>query len=102
MLIVGYFLRASGMLLSSIITFFIFLLIGRVVISWLNADPSNPIVRFIVEATEPLLAPIRRRVPPLGMLDLSVFVLMLGLYFVQNFLVALMIHEGTLMVASAG
>ena len=48
-------------------------IIARALISWVSPDPRNPIVRFLVLATEPLLRPLRRLVPPerLGGLDLS-------------------------------
>ena len=43
----------------------------RVIISWTGVDPSNPLVVFVHEITEPILAPIRQFMPRLGMLDLS-------------------------------
>jgi YggT family protein len=62
---------------------------ARAVISWVSADPYNPIVRFLVVVTEPVLRPIRRLLPPhrTGGLDLSPLVLMLLLQFVKNGLI---------------
>jgi YggT family protein len=48
-----------------------FILLARVLISWFQVDPYNPLVQLLYRLTEPLLAPIRRILPPAGMLDLS-------------------------------
>jgi YggT family protein len=55
------------------------LVIGRVLLSWINPTFSGPVGRFLYETTEPLLAPIRRFLPQTGMLDLSPLVLVLAL-----------------------
>ena len=56
------------------------ILIARVLMSWIpNLDYSNPIARFLVQATEPILAPIRNALPPLGGIDLSPLVVFLGI-----------------------
>ena len=56
------------------------LVLGRVLLSWVNPRFEGPIARFLYETTEPLLAPIRRVLPQMGMIDLSplVLVLLLG------------------------
>ena len=53
---------------------------ARVLISWFNPRFEGPVARFLYETTEPLLSPIRRFLPPMGMIDLSplVLVLLLG------------------------
>ncbi|MBI3953197.1 MAG: YggT family protein [Chloroflexi bacterium] len=48
-----------------------FVVLARALISWFPLGPSNPIVVFLVGATEPLLAPLRRILPRFGMFDLS-------------------------------
>jgi YggT family protein len=55
------------------------LVIGRVLLSWINPRFEGPVARFLYETTEPLLAPIRRVLPQTGMIDLSPLVLMLVL-----------------------
>jgi len=56
------------------------LLIARVLMSWIpNLDHNNPIARFLYQATEPVLAPIRSALPPLGGIDLSPLVVFLGI-----------------------
>lgn len=56
------------------------ILLARVLMSWLpNLDPNNPIVRFLNQVTEPVLAPIRSALPPMGGIDLSPLVVFLGI-----------------------
>lgn len=54
-----------------------FLLIARVVLSWTNPRGGGGLVAFIYQATEPMLAPIRRVLPPTGAMDWSPLILML-------------------------
>jgi len=54
-----------------------FLLIVRVVLSWTNPRGGGGIVAFIYQATEPILAPIRRLIPPTGGLDWSPLIALL-------------------------
>ena len=75
-------------LLDIVITIYIWVVIIRVVVSWINVDRNNPYVQFLVRITEPVLYKIRRYLPDFGGLDLSPMVLVLGLYFVQSFVVA--------------
>lgn len=56
------------------------ILLARVLMSWIpNLDPNNPIARILYQATEPILAPIRSALPPLGGVDLSPLVVFLGI-----------------------
>jgi YggT family protein len=58
------------------------MVVGRVLLSWVNPTFSGPVARFLFETTEPLLAPIRRFMPSTGTVDFSPLVLMLLLGFV--------------------
>ncbi|HHB75598.1 MAG TPA: YggT family protein [Desulfobulbus sp.] len=87
MFMLSNFLLAIAKLLNFVLSAYIWIVIGRAVISWVSADPYNPIVRFLVQATEPLLARIRRVLPIMGGLDLSPMVLILAVIFLQSFLV---------------
>jgi YggT family protein len=62
---------------------------ARAVISWVNPDPYNPIVRFLHLVTEPALRPFRRLLPPhkVGGLDLSPLFVLVLLQFVKNGLI---------------
>ena len=56
------------------------ILLARVLMTWIpNLDHNNPIARFLYQATEPVLAPIRNALPPLGGIDLSPLVVFLGI-----------------------
>jgi len=87
MFMLSNFLLAIAKLLNFALSAYIWIVIGRAVISWVNADPYNPIVRFLVQVTEPLLVRIRRVLPIMGGLDLSPMVLILAIVFLQSFLV---------------
>jgi YggT family protein len=64
------------------------IIIARAVLSWVNPDPYNPIVRFLYRVTEPVLRPIRNRLPTFQMgLDLSPLVVLLAIYLVRDFIV---------------
>jgi YggT family protein len=54
-----------------------FAIIIRALMSWFNPSPDNPIVRFVIEITEPVLAPLRRIVPRIGMIDITPIVAIL-------------------------
>jgi YggT family protein len=88
MFVMGNFLGAVARLLDLILWAYMWLIIIRALLSWVNPDPWNPIVQFLNRVTEPILAPIRRRVPSWRMgIDLSPLVAILAIYFVQWFLV---------------
>ena len=59
------------------------LILARILLSWIQIDPYNPIVRFIFNVTEPILAPIRRALPSTGMMDLSPLVAIIGAMILQ-------------------
>lgn len=88
MFVIGNFLGALATLVDFALSAYMWVIIGRAIISWVNADPHNPIVRFLYEITEPVLSRIRRVVPVFGGgLDLSPMLLILALIFLRSFLV---------------
>ena len=75
--------------MALIATFFIYalyaliiLILVRVVFSWVSPYPNNAVYRFVFQVTEPILGPVRRRLPPVSGLDLSPLVVTLVAYFV--------------------
>jgi len=85
MFIAGNFLDALVWVLDLALTFYLWIVIIRALLSWVNPDPWNPIVQFLQRATEPVLAPIRRRLPTWRWgIDLSPLVVILAIYFVQR------------------
>jgi YggT family protein len=62
-----------------------YIIIASALISWVSPDPRNPIVQFLRQITEPVLAPVRRLLPPwkTGGLDLSPIIVLLAIQFVE-------------------
>ena len=60
----------------------IILILVRVVFSWVSPYPNNRVYRFVYQLTEPILGPVRRRLPPISGMDLSPLVVTLVAYFV--------------------
>jgi YggT family protein len=88
MYILGNFLFAVAKIINFALSAYIWIIIGRAIISWVNPDPHNPIVRFLYEVTEPVLARIRRFIPAFaGGIDFSPMILILAIIFLQSFLV---------------
>jgi len=87
MYILGYFLQALASLVHLVLMAAIIVVIARAVLSWVSPDPYNPVVRIINQMSEPLLFPIRRRVPYISGIDFSPMIVLLALMFFDNFLV---------------
>ncbi|MCG8635855.1 MAG: YggT family protein [Desulfobacterales bacterium] len=88
MLIVANFLQAVAVVLDYALTLYMWIIIAGAVLSWVSPDPYNPIVRFIHQATEPVLYQIRKRLPvSFGGLDISPIIVILAIIFLQTFVV---------------
>jgi len=74
------------MFLWRLLDIYWWILIIRVIMSWVNANPYNPIVRIVYALTEPVLAPIRRILPPLGGLDFSPMVVLIAIMLLRSIL----------------
>ncbi len=88
MFVVANLLNAVAYILKIVLDIYMWVIIARAILSWVNPDPYNPIVRFLYRATEPVLYRVRRVLPDMGGLDLSPLVVLLAIFFLQNFLVA--------------
>ena len=88
MFMLSNFLFALAKLVDFALSAYMWIIIGRAILSWVNPDPYNPIVRFLHEVTEPVLARIRRIVPAFaGGIDFSPMIVILAIIFLQSFLV---------------
>lgn len=88
MFVAGNLVLALANLLHLVLQAYFWIIIARAVLSWVNPDPFNPIVRFLYRVTEPVLRPIRHRLPTFSMgIDLSPMVVILAIYFLDTFLV---------------
>ena len=89
MFILANLVIAIASVLSFILWLYLWLVIARAILSWVNPDPHNPIVRFLYNATEPLLRRVRGILPFMaGGIDLSPLLVIAGIYFLDLFLVA--------------
>jgi YggT family protein len=73
-------------LISAVIQLFIFLIIARAIGSFFVRDWSSGLPRFLYDVTEPVLAPVRRILPPLGGLDFSPLVVIIVLQLVNGYI----------------
>lgn len=88
MFIFGNFLAALASILNMLLSVYWWIIVARAVISWVNPDPYNPIVRFLHSATEPLLYRVRRLIPlNFGGVDFSPILVFVVIIFLQRFLV---------------
>ena len=88
MFLAGNLILAVASLLHLVLQAYFWIIIARAVLSWVNPDPFNPIVRFLYRITEPVLRPIRHRLPTLQMgIELSPMVVILAIYFLDSFVV---------------
>jgi len=89
MFVLGNLLVALAKVIDYVLTIYMWIIIARAVISWVNPDPYNPIVRFLYSITDPVLLAIRRRLPlSFGGIDFSPILVILAIIFLQRFLVA--------------
>lgn len=72
-------LEALVQLLDWLVTIVVVAIIGRAILSWFVRDPSHPVMRLLIDVTEPILGPIRRALPQSWMIDLSPLVAILAL-----------------------
>ena len=81
-------LLTIAMIVHWVLQIYIFIIVARAVISWVQPNPYNPIVQFLYKVTEPVLRPIRRVLPLRGMaIDISPLVAILILWALQYFIV---------------
>ena len=88
MFVVSNFLIAMATILDYGLTIYLYIIIARAILSWVNPDPYNPIVRFLNAVTEPVLFRLRRRLPLFfGGMDFSPIIVILAVVFIQAFVV---------------
>ncbi len=83
MFVVGNVLLGVATVLDYALWFYMWIIIARALISWVNPDPWNPIVQFLERATEPVLSPIRRWLGWRMGIDLSPLVAIVAITFMQ-------------------
>ncbi|MBF0479522.1 MAG: YggT family protein [Candidatus Omnitrophica bacterium] len=93
MFILGNFVMALARVTDVLLTIAYWLILIRALISWVSPDPFNPIVQFFYQSTEPILAPLRKILPPMG-IDLSPIIAFVIIIFTKEFLVQTLIEFG--------
>lgn len=87
MFVLGNLVASLADLLNTVFSLYSWVIIARVLISWVSPDPFNPIVQFLQRVSDPYLNLFRRFIPPLGSVDISPILALLALQFAQKFLV---------------
>jgi YggT family protein len=86
--VLSNFLQAVAKVLDWVLRAYMLVVIGSVIISWVDADPLNPIVRLLRQATEPVFDPLRPLIPTADLgIDFSPLIVLLAVYFARAFLV---------------
>jgi len=83
MFLAGNVLQGLATVTDYVLWLYMWVIIARALISWVNPDPSNPIVQFLERATEPVLSPIRRRLGWRLGVDVSPIIAILVIIFLQ-------------------
>ena len=93
MFVLGNFIIAVAKIIHIVLTIYMWIIIARAIISWVNPDPYNQIVQFLYRVTEPVLAQVRRWLPFGRMgIDVSPIIVILAIYFLDEFLIKSMIE----------
>lgn len=88
MFIVGNFIFALAKVLDITLSIYMWVVIIRALISWVNPDPYNPIVQFLYRLTDPVLVSVRRWLPTRSlMIDISPIIVILAIIFLRTFIV---------------
>jgi YggT family protein len=83
-------ISAVFQVLQAVLSIYFWIVIGRAVISWVNPDPYNPIVRFLHNATDPVFDRIRRVLPlQFGGMDFTPILVLVAIGVLQNVLARL-------------
>ena len=93
MFVLSNFIVALAKIIDIVLTLYMWIVIFRAIISWVNPDPYNQIVIFLYRVTEPVLRPILRKLPMSNAgIDFSPVVILLVIIFLKYFFVETMIQ----------
>ena len=88
MFILSNFLSATAQILKIVLELYMWIMIIRALLTWVNPDPYNPIIQFLNSITEPVLNRVRQLIPMSGVgIDFSPMIVILIIIFLQSFLV---------------
>ncbi|MFH1411122.1 MAG: YggT family protein [Candidatus Omnitrophota bacterium] len=92
MFILGEMIKSFALLISLIFNIVYFLLVIRIILSWVGADPYSEMVSIVYRVTDPILAPLKRLPLQAGMMDFSPIVAFLLISVAKNFIVNVLYH----------
>lgn len=91
----GALISVLGFILYGLLSIYSLLILVRIIFSWGMVSYQNRVMRFLVNATEPLLGPLRRMIPPLGWIDISPIVAFLILWLFQQAVAGTLLRGAT-------
>ena len=95
MFALGNIILGIARVLGVVLNIYMWVVIIRALLSWVNPDPYNPIVQFLTRITEPVLRPIRKLVPAYRLgIDLSPLIVILIIYFLEIAVVDTLVRIG--------
>ncbi len=92
--VLGNFVLALSEVIHLLLNAYMWIVIIRAIVSWVNPDPYNPIVSFLYRVTEPVLRYVRRFLPPLGGIDFSPIIVLVAIVFIDRFFVPTLVDIG--------
>ncbi len=87
--VIGALVQVVDLLLS----LYVWIIIARAIISWVNPSPYHPVVRFLYRVTEPVLRPVRRIIPPIYGIDFSPVIVIFVIYLIKNILYRMFVYS---------
>ena len=97
MFVFGNLFHAVAYILDTLLSIYMWIIIISALLSWVNPDPYNPIVRFLHSVTDPVLRPIRRKLGFSMGIDISPMIVILVIMFIRYFIVASIFDMGARM-----
>lgn len=94
---IGYLIISIAKILQLLLSIYTFVIAGAVIVSWVGADPYNPIVRFLNQMTEPVFWRIRKRLPGFFFktgIDFTPMIVLVLLILIDNLGVGLLYELG--------
>lgn len=92
---IGYLAVAAAKLLDLVLVLYLWIILARVILSWIRVDQYNPVIRFIHTVTEPVLSKVRSQIPvSFGGIDFSPMLILLAIFFLRLFLVQTLLRFG--------
>ncbi|MGN7612980.1 YggT family protein [Magnetococcales bacterium HHB-1] len=88
-------MHSIGTLLTFLLEIYSWLILLRVLLSWVNPDPYNPIVQFLYRATEPVMRPLREKIPSFGGMDFSPIIALLGIMLLKRLVFTLFMSSAS-------